>query len=91
MQAVDRAMQDVFQSLAMPPLTITDPVRSWNGSVMEFSLTAQMGFLKNPIRGTVEVTDREVIIEADLGLFGRLVSTEKVQTVLESRVRGLLT
>jgi len=90
-QAVDRAMGDVFQGLAMPPLTIVDAQKSWNGSVMTFSLTAQMGFLRNPISGTVEVTDRDVIIDADLGIFNRFVSQAKVQATIESKVRGLLT
>ena len=90
-QAVDRAVQDVFQTLAVPPLVISNPQKNWNGSVMTFSLTAQMGFLKNAIAGTVEVTDRDIIIDADLGLLNRLLPEEKVRTVLESRVRGFLT
>jgi len=84
-------MGDVFQGLAMPPLTIVNAQKSWNGSVMTFTLTAQLGFLRNPISGTVEVTDRDVIIDADLGLLNRFVSQEKVHDAIESRVRGLLT
>jgi hypothetical protein len=90
-QAVDQAMQDVFQGLAMPPLKIVEPKKSWNGSVMTFSLTAQMGFIRNPISGMVEVTDRDVTIHADLGLLNKLIPEEQVRTTVESRVKGLLT
>jgi len=57
---------------------------------MTFSLTAKMGMLRNPIRGTVEVTDQDVTIDADLGILGRLFPEEKFRTAVESRVRGLL-
>ncbi|HEY7338135.1 MAG TPA: polyhydroxyalkanoic acid system family protein [Bryobacteraceae bacterium] len=90
-QAVDRAMQDVFQSMAIPPLTISHPQKTWNGPVMTFSLVAQMGFLRNTICGTVEVTDRDFTIDADLGLLNRVFPEQKVRTMIESRVRGLLT
>jgi hypothetical protein len=58
---------------------------------MTFSLVAKMGFLSNPIRGLVEVTDENITIDADLGLLARLMPQEKVRTVVETRVRGLLT
>jgi len=75
----------------MPPLMISNPQKTWNGSVMTFSLTAQMGFFKNPISGTVEVTERDVTIEADLGMLNRFVPEKAMRTMVESRVRGLLT
>jgi hypothetical protein len=90
-QAVDSAMQDVFHSMAIPPFTISHPQKTWNGSVMTFSLVAQMGFLRNTICGTVEVTDRDFTIDADLGLLNRIFPEQKVRTMIESRVRGLLT
>ena len=48
LQAVDQAIGDVFRSLATGPMTLTDLQKSWNGSVLTFSLTAKMGFLQNP-------------------------------------------
>jgi len=35
-----------------------------------------VGFLSNPIRGTVEVTDREITIDVDLGLIKNLESRQ---------------
>ena len=90
-QAVDRAMQDVFQSLPMPLLTISNSQKTWNGSVLTFSLMAQIGFFKNPVSGTVEVTERDVTIDADLGLLNRFFPEKTMRTMVESRVRGLLT
>jgi hypothetical protein len=90
-QAVDRAMQDVFQSLPMGLLTISNSQKTWNGSVLTFSLMAQIGFFKNPVSGTVEVTERDVTIDADLGLLNRFFPEKTVRTMVESRVRGLLT
>ena len=90
-QAVDQAIGDVFRSLATGPMTLTDLQKSWNGSVLTFSLTAKMGFLQNPIVGTIAVSDRDVTIDADLGLLSKLFSAERLRSAVESRVRGLLT
>lgn len=90
-QAVDRAMDDLFRTLTVPPLVISDPHKTWNGPDMTFALTAQMGFLKNSIKGTVQVTDRDITIEADLGLLNGLFPDAKVRAALESRVKGYLT
>jgi len=89
--AVDRAMQDAFQLLAVGPIAMTNPQKAWNGSVMTFSVTARMGLLQNPIKGTAEVTDTDITIDMDLGLLGKLIPEERVRTSVESGVRGLLT
>ena len=88
---VDRAFDDVFRGLIQGPVIITHQRKSWEGSVMTFSLIAKMGFVKNPVSGTVEVTDRDVTFDADLGMLGNLISAQKVQSTLETRLRGLLT
>jgi hypothetical protein len=90
MQAVDRAVDDIFGASAMAPVTIANPQKSWNGSVMTFSLTAKMGFLSNP-SGLVEVTDNDVTVDADVGMLGKLFSAEKLRATVETRIRGLLT
>jgi Putative polyhydroxyalkanoic acid system protein (PHA_gran_rgn) len=88
-QAVDRSFADLFQGVNFP-VKIADPQKSWNGSTMNFSLTAKMGLFSTPIKGTVEVTDREVIIDADLGMLERLVPADKARDLIGTRVRGLL-
>jgi hypothetical protein len=49
-----------------------------------------MGFMSTPIKGTVEVTDRDVIVDADLGMLGRFVNEKTAQQVLGNRMKGLL-
>jgi hypothetical protein len=57
---------------------------------MTFALTAKMGFMSTPIKGTVEVTDSDVIVNADLGMLGRFVNEKTAQQLLGSRIKGLL-
>ena len=90
MQTVDRAFDEAFRSAAPASLTITGQQKTWDGPVMKFSLIARMGFIKNPISGTVEVTDYRVTIDADLGMLGNLIPAREVQSDLETRLRRLL-
>jgi hypothetical protein len=64
--------------------------RNWQGSTLTFSLSAKMGLVSSSIRGTVEVTDRDLTIDVDLGLLERLVPAQTVRDVISSRVKGLL-
>jgi hypothetical protein len=88
-QAVDRSFTDLFQGTDIP-LKIVNPQKSWTGSTMNFSLTAKVGFLSTPIKGSVEVTDREVIVDADLGILERMIPQDKARDLLSTKVRGLL-
>jgi hypothetical protein len=88
-EEVDRSFTGLFQGADLP-VKLVDQQKSWNGSTMTFSLTAKMGFFSTPIKGTVEVTDRDIIVDADLGMLERMIPQEKAQEVLTSRVRGLL-
>ena len=89
-QLVDRAFDEVFRGVVPGPVTITDQQKAWQGSMMKFSLIARMGFIKNPISGTVEVTEHDVTIDADLGMLGNLIPAREVQANLETRLRKLL-
>jgi hypothetical protein len=88
-QSVDRSFDQIFQAGALPVrLTITQ--RNWQGSTLNFSLTAKMGLVSTPIQGTVAVTDSDLTIDVDLGILGRLIPTETVRDAIGSRVKGLL-
>lgn len=89
-QSVDRTFDDLFKEAGALPVKLTVDHRSWQGSTMTFGLTAKMGFMSTPIKGTVEVTDRDVIVDADLGMLGRFVNEKTAQQVLGSRMKGLL-
>jgi hypothetical protein len=88
--AVDRSFDDLFKSVAELPVKITIQQRTWQGSTLSFALTAKWGLLSTPIKGTVEVTDHDITVDADLGLLNRLVSEKTARTVLSDRVKGLL-
>src|SRR5436190_23979781 len=88
-KSVDRSIDDVFKGLAVGPIQVVNPQKSWDASTMTFSLTAKMGFMNAPIKGTVVVTDKDVTIDADLGFLENLI-TPKAKAELETRVKGLI-
>jgi hypothetical protein len=89
-QSIDRHFDELFKEAGALPVKLTVDHRSWQGSTMTFALTAKMGIISTPIKGTVEVTDRDVIVDADLGMLGRFVNEKTAQQLLGSRIKGLL-
>lgn len=90
MRAVDRSFDDLFQGAGTIPLKIVNEQRSWQGSRLNFSFNAKVGLLSSPIKGYVEVTDKDVTVDADLGLLEKLLPTKNASSALESRIKGLL-
>ena len=64
--------------------------KSWQGPILSFSLTAKLGLLSTPIKGTVEVTDQDLTLDADLGVLNHLVSENAAREVIGNRIKGLL-
>ena len=89
-RAVERSINDLFAASGTLPVQIVNMHRNWQGETMMFSCTAKMGFLSSKIKGTVEVTDKDITIDADLGMFEKLIPAKTAQSTLESKVRGLL-
>lgn len=89
-QSVDRSFDDVFKSIGNLPVQLSQEHRAWDGDRMNFSLQARMGPISTPIKGRIDITDRDITIEVDLGLLERLVPAEKAREVLSHRVKGLL-
>ena len=89
-EAVDRSFGDLFKTAAQLPVKITVQERTWQGSTLNFALTAKWGLLSTPVKGTVEVTDHDITVDADLGLLNRFISENTARTVLTTRVKGLL-
>jgi hypothetical protein len=50
-----------------------------------------MGLFSTPIKGTIEVTDTDITIDADLGMLERFIPTATAREILTTRVKGLLT
>ena len=90
MESVDRSFDDIFQGPPGLPVRLTMKQRSWEGSLLRFSLTAKFGFLSTPISGTVEVTDHDVTVDADLGLLNSLIPEKTAREVIGNRIKGFL-
>jgi Putative polyhydroxyalkanoic acid system protein (PHA_gran_rgn) len=89
-RSIDRSFDDVFRGIAIIPVRLVETRKTWQGSRLIFSLAAKVGFVSTPIKGTVEVTDRDVVVDVDLGLLERLIPATKARESISNGVRGLL-
>jgi hypothetical protein len=88
---VDESAAEVFKGAPGSPIQIVDQDKRWEGDTMHFSFTGKMGFFSAPMKGWVQVTDKEVTIECELpGILKKFMPEDKVKANIESRVRGLL-
>jgi hypothetical protein len=90
MESVDRSFNEMFQGIAGLPVRLVLEQKSWQGSILSFAVTAKLGLLSTPIKGTVEVTDQDVTVDADLGMLNRFVSEKSAQEMIGNRIKGLL-
>ena len=92
MRLVNETAEDLFRQMANGPIQIVEQQRSWNGSTMHFDVKARMAVFAATAVGTIEVTDREVIIDIDLpGILTKMVPEEKIRAGIQTHVRGFLT
>src|SRR6266403_3603015 len=89
-RTVDRSFDDLFQGIGAIPVRLVQEHKNWQGSILTFALTAKMGLLSTPIKGTVEVTDHDLTIDADLGILERMIPAKKALEIVTSQIRGLL-
>ena len=89
--AVDHSMGQLFGGIGGTMVEFTEHHRQWHGDTLAFSLTAKLGFIKSPMKGTVVVTDNDVTVDIDLGLLEKLISQDAVRSEIQGRIRGLLT
>ena len=52
MESVDRSFGDMFKGVEGLPVKVAVKEKSWQGSTLNFALTAKMGLLSTPITGT---------------------------------------
>lgn len=89
MRSIDRALDGIFTNSGVVPLQIVNERRNWQGSTMTFSFDAKMGPISTPIKGLVEVTDKDLTVDVDLGWFERLTGNQ-ARGSIEAGIRGLL-
>lgn len=89
-EAIDRSFNEMLQGVEGLPVRLVVQQKSWQGPILSFSLTAKLGLLSTPIKGTVEVTAQDLTLDADLGVLNRLVSENAAREVIGNRIKGLL-
>ena len=89
-QSVDRSFNELFKGVGTLPVRLVVEQRNWQESTLNFLLTAKLGLISTPIKGTVEVTDQEITVDVDLGMLNRFVNEKTAQQVVGSRIKGLL-
>jgi len=89
-ESVDRSFNEMVQGVKGLPVRLVVQQKNWQGPTLSFSLTAKLGLLSTPIKGTVEVTDQDLTLDADLGVLNRLVSENAARKVIGNRIKGLL-
>lgn len=91
-KSVDRSFDDLFKRTpGVLPIQMANQRRRWHEDTLNFSFEAKAGIISTPIKGFVAVTDKEVTVDADLGLLERLFPAKQAREILETRVKGLLT
>jgi hypothetical protein len=89
---VDNSANSLFESAAGSHVQLVDQTRSWNGSTMDFSLSARVGFISVPISGTIVVDGTNVTINCQLpALVNQFIGEEKIRAGIEGRIRAMLT
>src|ERR1700683_4424234 len=88
---VDRSAYDLFGGVAGASVELVDRKKEWKGPRMDFSLTAQAGFISVPISGMVVVDEVNVTVHCDLPeLVKKFVGEEKMHLGVERKMRGVL-
>ena len=90
-RSIDRSFDDLFKGFGTVSIQIVNESRKWTGSRMDFSFGAKVGIVSTPIKGFVDVTDKDVTVDADLGWLEKLFPAKQTRAALEQRVKGLLT
>jgi hypothetical protein len=88
--AIDRSFEETFQGIAGLPVRLVVERKSWRGSILSFALGAKFVLISSPIKGTIEVTDHDVTVDADFGLLNRLIPGKSARAVIGNRIKGLL-
>ena len=88
---VDRSADDLFAGAAGGSVELADRRKGWSGPLMDFSLTARMGFISLPIAGTVIIDEQSVTVHCELPtLVKTFVGEERIRSSVERKVRGML-
>jgi hypothetical protein len=93
-QAIRKIDSFLDELLARPlpsGIQVEDARKTWTGNRMEFSFRAKKGFFGTDIRGTMDVTDAGVVLDAELpALVASFVGEERVRDLIARQLDALL-
>jgi hypothetical protein len=87
---VDRFLDRLIQD---PPggVTIKDARKDWDGDRMTFALAIAKGFFGTHVRGSMDVSDDRVVVEAELPPLVRgLLGEERIRQVIADHLGAVL-
>jgi hypothetical protein len=87
----DRSANDLFDGAGGGAVELVERKKGWKGPLMDFSLTARVGFIALPISGNVVVDEVNVTVHCELpALVKTFVGEDKIRAGVERKVRGML-
>jgi hypothetical protein len=88
---VDRSANDLFEGAGGGAVQLIERKTGWNGPLMDFSLTARLGFISLPISGVVVIDEVNVTVHCELPPMVKMfVGEDKIRAGVERKVRGML-
>jgi hypothetical protein len=92
MRIVDESANELVGGISGSGITVSDTKKEWDGNVMNFSFRAGKSIFHVQLHGTVEVTEKEVIVTAEIPQMVKgFVSEDTVKAAIEKKVKGMLT
>jgi hypothetical protein len=87
---VDRSATDLFEDAGGGYVDLVDRKKGWNGPLMDFSLTARVGYISLPISGMVVVDEVNVTVDCELpALVKMFVGEDEIRAGVSRKVRGM--
>jgi hypothetical protein len=86
---IDRSVTEIFDTGGS--VEVIERLRRWEGPLMDFALTARVGFISLPIEGQVVIDETAVTIHCELPQMAKtFLGEEKIRAGVEQKVRGIL-
>lgn len=88
---VDKGVDQLLAGAGGDSFRIIDQKKAWDGRVMTFSCTGQLGFISVPLAATVAVDDTNVTVESELPpMVKNFVGEERVRAIVEENLRKMV-
>ncbi|MGA3025959.1 MAG: polyhydroxyalkanoic acid system family protein [Bryobacteraceae bacterium] len=87
---VNEGADQLFQGAGSAGVEIRNLERSWSANTLSFSFTGKMGPFTAPIRGTVQVEEKDLTVEVDLGIVAKFLPEDKIRRDIEAGARKML-